>query len=50
MNKLNSSIKDVKDKGLIADYKEKQRSYEKDDGNFITKYGSFFLKGIKTQY
>lgn len=23
MNKLNSSIKDVKDKGLIADYKEK---------------------------
>lgn len=25
MNKLNSSIKDVKDKGLIADYKEKQQ-------------------------
>ena len=38
MNKLNSSIKDVKDKGLIADYKEKAaEAMKKDDGNFITK-------------
>ncbi|MCG7340333.1 ABC transporter permease subunit [Staphylococcus sp. ACRSN] len=48
MDKLNSTIKDVKDKGLISDYKEKAaEAMKKDDGNFFTKYGSFFLKGIQ---
>lgn len=44
---LNSTIKDVKDKNLIDKYKDKAaEAMKKDDGNFFTKYGSFFLKGI----
>ncbi|WP_436957750.1 ABC transporter substrate-binding protein/permease [Staphylococcus sp. AS1337] len=48
MEKLNSSIKEVKDKNLIADYKDSAaEAMKKDDGNFFSKYGNFFLKGIQ---
>src|SRR5699024_10328103 len=48
MERLNTSIKDVKDKGLLDDYKASAaEAMKKDDGNFLTKYGSFFLKGIQ---
>ena len=48
MDKLNSSIKDVKDKNLLDDYKDSAaEAMQKDEGNFFTKYGNFFLKGIK---
>ncbi|MBF7016726.1 ABC transporter substrate-binding protein/permease [Staphylococcus durrellii] len=46
-NQLNTTIKEVKDNNLIDEYKEKAaEAMKKDDGNFFTKYGSFFLKGI----
>ncbi|MEX6345969.1 ABC transporter substrate-binding protein/permease [Staphylococcus ureilyticus] len=48
MEKLNTSIKDVKNKNLLEDYKASAAdAMQKDDGNFFTKYGDFFLKGIK---
>ncbi|MEB8208997.1 ABC transporter substrate-binding protein/permease [Staphylococcus succinus] len=48
MGKLNNTIKDVKDKNLIKDYKESAaNAMKKDDGNFFSKYGSFFIKGIQ---
>ncbi|MDW4288440.1 ABC transporter substrate-binding protein/permease [Staphylococcus saprophyticus] len=48
MEKLNASIKDVKDNNLIKDYKASAaEAMKKDDGNFFTKYGNFFLKGIQ---
>ncbi|GAA6824356.1 ABC transporter permease subunit [Helicobacter pylori] len=47
MKQLNTTIKEVKDKNLIDKYKDKAaEAMKKDDGNFFTKYGSFFLKGI----
>ncbi|AVQ35821.1 ABC transporter permease subunit [Staphylococcus kloosii] len=47
MKQLNSTIKEVKDKNLVDKYKDKAaEAMKKDDGNFFTKYGSFFLKGI----
>jgi His/Glu/Gln/Arg/opine family amino acid ABC transporter permease subunit len=47
MKQLNSTIKEVKDKSLVDKYKDKAaEAMKKDDGNFFTKYGSFFLKGI----
>ena len=50
MEKLNTSIKDVKNNNLLEDYKASAAdAMQKDDGNFFTKYGDFFLKGIKTQ-
>ena len=48
MKQLNTTIKDVKDNNLIANYKENAaEAMKKDDGNFFTKYGNFFLKGIQ---
>ncbi|PUZ31172.1 ABC transporter permease subunit [Staphylococcus arlettae] len=48
MKHLNATIKDVKDNNLIADYKDNAaEAMKKDDGNFFTKYGNFFLKGIQ---
>lgn len=48
MKQLNTTIRDVKDNNLIADYKENAaEAMKKDDGNFFTKYGNFFLKGIQ---
>lgn len=47
LDKLNNSIKDIKDKGLIDKYKETAAQAMEDDGNFFTKYSSFFVTGIK---
>ena len=48
MKRVNASIKDVKDNNLIAKYKDKAADdLASDNSNFFTKYGSFFLKGIK---
>ncbi|EHJ09084.1 ABC transporter substrate-binding protein/permease [Staphylococcus simiae] len=44
---VNKSIKDVKDKGLIDKYLTHAAQDMEDNGNFFTKYGTFFLKGIK---
>lgn len=44
---LNQSIDDVKRKNLIDKYMDQAAKDMQDDGNFFTKYGSFFIKGIK---
>ncbi|WP_105992447.1 ABC transporter permease subunit [Staphylococcus simulans] len=44
---LNKSIKDMKDQGLMEQYKEKAAQSMEEDGNFFTKYSSFFITGIK---
>ena len=46
MAHINKSIKDVKDHNLIDKYMDKASKEMSDDGNFFTKYGSFFVKGI----
>lgn len=47
LNKVNQTIKEVDDQNLIKDYEEKAANAMKDQGNFFTKYGSFFLTGLK---
>ncbi|HFN9247581.1 ABC transporter permease subunit [Staphylococcus aureus] len=44
---VNKTIKEVKDKGLIDKYMTNAANAMNDDSGFISKYGSFFLKGIK---
>ena len=44
---LNHSIKDVKDKHLINKYMDIASEQMVDDGSFIQKYGTFFLKGLQ---
>lgn len=44
---LNQTIDEVKSKNLIDSYMNKAAEDMQDDGNFFTKYGSFFIKGIK---
>ncbi|HAR4730649.1 ABC transporter permease subunit [Staphylococcus aureus] len=44
---INKTIKEVKDKGLIDKYMTNAANAMNDDSGFISKYGSFFLKGIK---
>ncbi|HCX9104536.1 TPA: ABC transporter permease subunit [Staphylococcus aureus] len=47
LSKVNKTIKEVKDKGLIDKYMTNAANAMNDDSGFISKYGSFFLKGIK---
>lgn len=46
-SQINKTIKEVKDKGLIDKYMTNAANAMNDDSGFISKYGSFFLKGIK---
>lgn len=46
MNRVNKSVKDVKDNNLIEKYQEKAAEAMFDDGSFISKYGSYFVQGI----
>ncbi|HAR6938584.1 TPA: ABC transporter permease subunit [Staphylococcus aureus] len=47
LSQINKTIKEVKDKGLIDKYMTNAANAMYDDSGFISKYGSFFLKGIK---
>ncbi|HHA0250372.1 TPA: ABC transporter permease subunit [Staphylococcus aureus] len=50
LSQINKTIKEVKDKGLIDKYMTNAANAANamnDDSGFISKYGSFFLKGIK---
>ncbi|HDC9138591.1 TPA: ABC transporter permease subunit [Staphylococcus aureus] len=47
LSQINKTIKEVKDKGLIDKYMTNAANAMSDDSGFISKYGSFFLKGIK---
>lgn len=47
LSQINETIKEVKDKGLIDKYMTNAANAMNDDSGFISKYGSFFLKGIK---
>ncbi|HDY9523450.1 ABC transporter substrate-binding protein/permease [Staphylococcus argenteus] len=47
LSQINKSIKEVKDKGLIDKYMTNAANAMNDDSGFISKYGSFFWKGIK---
>ncbi|HHD1051973.1 TPA: ABC transporter permease subunit [Staphylococcus aureus] len=47
LSQINKTIKEVKDKGLIDKYMTSAANAMNDDSGFISKYGSFFLKGIK---
>ncbi|WP_432480528.1 ABC transporter permease subunit [Staphylococcus aureus] len=47
LSQINKKIKEVKDKGLIDKYMTNAANAMNDDSGFISKYGSFFLKGIK---
>ncbi|UBH12698.1 ABC transporter permease subunit [Macrococcus armenti] len=46
LNELNTIIKDVKDKNLIQEYKDKANKEMFNDGSFFSKYGTFFIQGI----
>ncbi|HDB2797275.1 TPA: ABC transporter permease subunit [Staphylococcus aureus] len=46
LSQINKTIKEVKDKGLIDKYMTNAANAMNDDSGFISKYGSFFLKGI----
>ncbi|HDC6172566.1 TPA: ABC transporter permease subunit [Staphylococcus aureus] len=47
LSQINKTIKEVKDKGLIDKYMTNAANAMNDDSGLISKYGSFFLKGIK---
>ncbi|HGO3517267.1 TPA: ABC transporter permease subunit [Staphylococcus aureus] len=47
LSQINKTITEVKDKGLIDKYMTNAANAMNDDSGFISKYGSFFLKGIK---
>lgn len=47
LSQINKTIKEFKDKGLIDKYMTNAANAMNDDSGFISKYGSFFLKGIK---
>ncbi|WP_240664058.1 ABC transporter permease subunit [Macrococcus sp. DPC7161] len=46
LNALNSSIKEVKEKDLIKDYKKKANTLMFEDGSFFSKYGTYFIQGV----
>lgn len=46
LGELNKHIKEVNDKNLIQDYKDKANQEMFDDGSFFSKYGTFFIQGI----
>nr|WP_243721462.1 ABC transporter substrate-binding protein/permease [Macrococcus bovicus] len=43
---INASIKDAEEKGLIEEYQKQANKDMFDDGTFLNKYGSYFLRGI----
>lgn len=43
---INQSIKDAQDKGLIEEYQKQANEDMFNDGTFLSKYGSYFLRGI----
>ncbi|MCG3412094.1 ABC transporter substrate-binding protein/permease [Staphylococcus massiliensis] len=47
MAKVNTVLKDIMDKGLIDQYKEKAGKAMLDDGSFLAKYGGFLATGLK---
>ncbi|MEL0538578.1 ABC transporter permease subunit [Staphylococcus debuckii] len=47
LDHLNTSIKNIKDQGLIEKYKDTAAQAMDEDGNFFTKYNFFFITGIK---
>lgn len=47
LKKLNQTINEVNDKNLIDKYMTKAANDMQDDGNFYTKYKSFFIKGLE---
>ncbi|TBW82423.1 transporter substrate-binding domain-containing protein, partial [Staphylococcus hominis] len=47
LKKLNQTINEVNDKYLIDKYMSKAANDMQDDGNFYTKYKSFFIKGLE---
>ncbi|HEC2229355.1 TPA: ABC transporter substrate-binding protein/permease [Staphylococcus delphini] len=47
MKRLNDTIAEVNDKHLIKDYEKIAADAMKNDGNFLSKYGAFFITGVK---
>ncbi|MBI5975918.1 ABC transporter substrate-binding protein/permease [Staphylococcus canis] len=47
MQKVNETIKDIETQNLLPQFEKKATEDLKNEGNFITKYGSFFLTGLK---
>lgn len=45
-DELNKTIKEVKETGLLKDFKDKANKAMFDDGSFFSKYGTFFIQGI----
>lgn len=48
LKRVNQSITDVNDHNLLAKYEKIAADAMQDDGSFLTKYGAFFLTGIKS--
>lgn len=46
LNKVNRTIKEVDEKNLISQFEDKAADAMKDEGNFFTKYGNFFVTGL----
>ncbi|MBC1458942.1 ABC transporter substrate-binding protein/permease [Listeria newyorkensis] len=42
---INTSLKEIKDKGLLKQYQEEASKAMFKEGNFFTQYGSYYLKG-----
>lgn len=47
MDRVNGSIKEIKNQNLLAQYEKNAADAMQNDGNFISKYGSFFVTGLK---
>lgn len=45
--KVNETVAEVKDQNLIDKYAEKAAQAMKNDGSFFSKYGTFFITGLK---
>ncbi|ARJ50120.1 ABC transporter permease subunit [Staphylococcus lutrae] len=48
LSRINKTIAEVNDKNLIKDYEKIAYDAMNDDGNFFTKYGTFFITGLKS--
>lgn len=47
LDRVNATIKDVEKKNLIAQFEDKAADAMKDEGSFLSKYGNFFVTGLK---